>query len=294
VDSEEGTQEVEKHPGDDESITEIPPPPPPPRASSLQPPPPPPPPPNAKRRVATMDSAKRTALHHKLRAYEANRRVTHSTKLSSSSLYWKSFRALIHSSLEETKRSEGMIKAHVIADANYAQHMKAIFFNFLNDDGAPLLDHKKRLQQQQQQKKDRTEAGAPSSPFSAKNPVSSSGTLLLGTMVDSHLVIADRFEETSNGIKQDILQHLTPLREKFEQEVKTHEALGNAILEDLEFADHAVVEAWGKSVQQQERVKNVLWCLVSSFLHDITSFFSLCIRNRILLHNCCEVLILWN
>jgi hypothetical protein len=66
-------------------------------------------------------------------------------------------------------------------------------------------------------------------------------------MLDSHLVIADRFDETSNGIKQDILPPLISLREKFEQEVKSHEALGNSILEDLEAADHAVEEAWGKS-----------------------------------------------
>jgi hypothetical protein len=141
-----------------------------------------------------------------------------------------------------------MIKAHIVADANYALHMKAVFFNLLNnDDGTPLLDHKKRLQQQQQ-KKDKTES-SPLSPFSAKNPaaVSSSGTLLLNTMLDSHLVIADRFDETSNGIKQDILPPLISLREKFEQEVKSHEALGNSILEDLEAADHAVEEAWGKS-----------------------------------------------
>ena len=257
VDDDEGKEEQddETNQSEEESINEIPPPPP-PRAAvtsqqQQQPPPPPPPPPSVsttrvERRV--MDSAKRTALHHRLRAYEANRRNSHSTKLSSSSLYWKSFRALIHSSLEETKRAEGMVKAHIVADANYALHMKAVFFNLLNnDDGTPLLDHKKRLQQQQQ-KKDKPES-SPLSPFSAKNPaaISSSGTLLLNTMLDSHLVIADRFDETSNGIKQDILPPLISLREKFEQEVKSHEALGNSILEDLEAADHAVEEAWGKS-----------------------------------------------
>jgi hypothetical protein len=53
-------------------------------------------------------------------------------------------------------------------------------------------------------------------------------------MLDSHLVIADPFDKTSNEIKHDILPPLISLREKFEREDKSHEALGNSILEELE------------------------------------------------------------
>lgn len=248
-----GTASVASHDDDvpEDDPSDEPPPPPPPRSisSSFVPPPPPP-------VVVGMDSARRTAWHNKLRAYEANRRSSHATKITSSSLYWRSFRALIHSSVEETKRAERMIRANITADATYAQYMKAAFLNILNDDGTPILDEKRKQRALKERENESSGGGGVASPSSnaAISPTSKSfGTSatssdprssLLKSLMDSHSVMADRFDESASLMEKEILPQLVKLREKLEEEVKVHETLGNAFLEYLEGADNAVIETW--------------------------------------------------
>ena len=67
--------------------------------------------------------------------------------------------------------------------------------------------------------------------------------------MDSHSVMADRFDESASWVDKEILPQLVKLREKLEEEVKVHETLGNAFVEYLEAADDAVIETWGKEEQ---------------------------------------------
>lgn len=239
------------------------PPPPPPRShtnsSSSVPPPPPP---------VGINSARRTAWHNQLRAYEANRRSSHATKIASSSLYWRSFRALIHSSVEETKCAERMIRANIIADATYAQSMKAASFNWLNDDGTPILDDKKKQRVWNEREKE-SNGGVSISPsnktapspksFGSSTTTSDPRSSLLKSLLESHSIMADRFEESASVIEKELLPQLVTLQEKLEDEVKVHETLGNAFLEYLEGADTAVLETWGTYKKKTKKNKPCQW-----------------------------------
>eukprot|EP00591_Stephanopyxis_turris_P007175 CAMPEP_0195531972 /NCGR_PEP_ID=MMETSP0794_2-20130614/36826_1 /TAXON_ID=515487 /ORGANISM="Stephanopyxis turris, Strain CCMP 815" /LENGTH=738 /DNA_ID=CAMNT_0040663977 /DNA_START=136 /DNA_END=2352 /DNA_ORIENTATION=- len=219
--------------------------------------------PPSKEAPTNISNHSRTHAHHKLRSYEANRRNAYGTKLTSSSLYWRSFRSLIHASLEETKRAENIIRAGAVADANYAQHMQAAFEDLLEEDGRPILDAKKKkkilkARSGHEEHKDKPSSpreggGCPKKGFKLhemgnRSMMDPSATerrgAMLASLVQSHSIVADRFGDQANSMQEEIIPEFTSLREQLEEEVVIMEALGDAILEELEAAEELVIEAW--------------------------------------------------
>ena len=86
----------------------------------------------------------RAASHAKLRAYEATRRASYATKLSSSRIYWQSVRDMCHDSIAETVRAEQTFKGFVHLNDGYATFLQAASDNMLDDGGMPVLDARRR------------------------------------------------------------------------------------------------------------------------------------------------------
>jgi len=229
--------------------------------------------------LAQANSTCRTISHNRLRAYEATRRSAYETKLKSSSLYWRSFRALIANSLYETRRAEQIIKAGAVADSFYANHMKGCFDDMLDEETAlPITDEKKRRAVLKERAKVELQNSgtdplehATISSSSPNNAKASSGGIpkkgfklhaanhsfldsasnerrgaMLTTLIESQGIIAERFEEHSALVLKDIVPELSSLSRQLDAEVKVVEALGDAILKELAEAEHTVVEAWEK------------------------------------------------
>lgn len=207
-----------------------------------------------------VDGDARTYSHSKLRSYESRRRAAYGSKLSSSSLYWRSFRELVKRSLAETRRAERIILSRVLASEAFAAHMQAIHDDVLEEDtGRPITDPKKKKKFLAKREKERKkESGVSSSDVKEEKSSSpssftlgeSNGVLedkhgsLLKPLIDSHGVLANRYNESTKIIREQVTEEISNLRKQLEDKIMTMEALGDAIMEELEAAEEEVMEAW--------------------------------------------------
>ena len=219
----------------------------------------------------------RIEAHLKLRCYESRRRKAYRSKLSSSTLYWRCFRELIHHSLAETKRAEQMVRAQIVANKNYSDHVKAIAENSLNkEDFMPL---------QVSEKKEKSGVSLFSSSSSSKlstnlrslgkkstdnklpnqnddsNPTNEfklgdldavdplSHHSLLNSFLESQSVLANRYEEYAQSIQESVAKELISLRLQLQKQVNHMEALGNAVLAQANAAEQEVVLTWGRFIR---------------------------------------------
>jgi len=212
----------------------------------------------------------RTHAHYKLRCYESRRRQAYGSKISSSSLYWRSFRDLINDSLEETLLAERIVSANVVALDQYAIHMKAIHDDKLTEEFEPILDVKGRNPAKTKSNpnnitinsctSDDMEDGEKGKKFKLgalddlpdSERFGKSGKML-DSIVQSHLVLSDRYNESATAMKKEVCDEMTNLREQLEQQVSTKKALGNAILMQLEAAEKEVVKAWAKYYKEAQK-----------------------------------------
>jgi len=189
----------------------------------------------------------RQVSHEKLRSYEVCRRTSYESKLNSSNLYWKSFRELMGSSVKETERAVILIRARVLADEKYGAHMQAIYDNLLESDGRPIKDDKRK--KRIVGARERENAGD----FKMKDAATQARIedearekrgALLTQLVDCHEVLADRYDGSAKAVKEDILPELESLSHQLASEVVVIEALGDAILSDLQSAEMELQSHW--------------------------------------------------
>lgn len=217
-------------------------------------------------------NASRTASLSKLRAYEAARRSAYRTKLASSSLYWRSFRELLHASIEETERAEQILKASAESNTAYAISLRAAHNDTLDEQGRPVVDPKKRkkLMEGRERRREKASAGPAgallASPESETGdggksksaaaavsklhvpdkPFSGAGNGILDALVESQGVMADRFAEYAKYVYDEAVPEIVEIRQALVMEVTLMEKMGDAIQEDLDAAEREVHDAWGE------------------------------------------------
>jgi hypothetical protein len=79
-----------------------------------------------------------------LRAYELKRRTAYESKLSSSSLYWRAFRSLLHDSLVETSKADVLLKGWCHVTEQYGRGMKSLSEFCVEKNGVVVLDEKRK------------------------------------------------------------------------------------------------------------------------------------------------------
>jgi len=188
----------------------------------------------------------RASVHDKLRAYESRRRTSFQAKLESSSLYWRSFRDLLQSSVHETARAERLILGTAKAHRGYADAMQASYEDgFLDKRGQVVLDQKrqKRLSEQ------RVEA-ATGSPVKTAQPMALTAeerkANMLTSIMEAQLSLSKKFGENASEMEDEIATEVTKQRVELEEKVASIRVLGDAILLELEKTEAEVSEAWGK------------------------------------------------
>ena len=219
-----------------------------------------------------VSNASRTASLSKLRAYEAARRSAYRTKLASSSLYWRSFRELLHASIEETERAEQILKASAESNTAYAISLRAAHNDTLDEQGRPVVDPKKRkkLMEGRERRREKASAGPAgtllASPESETDDggksksaaaavsklhvpdksFSGTGNGILDALVESQGVMADRFAEYAKYVYDEAVPEIVEIRQALVMEVTLMEKMGDAIQEDLDAAEREVHDAWGE------------------------------------------------
>jgi hypothetical protein len=206
----------------------------------------------------------RAASHAKLRAYEATRRASYATKLSSSRIYWQSVRDMCHDSIAETVRAEQTFKGFVHLNDGYATFLQASAENMLDDGGMPVLDarRRKKLEEvrspagktkkvssgdenahddaagatEKADKDDSTDAGEKDSDTGG----------VLDSLFASQSAMSEKFVQFSKFIEEDAVPEIAKIKESLVMQVDIFEKLGDAIVENMEAAEKEVADAWGE------------------------------------------------
>ena len=222
----------------------------------------------------TLGDGGRTASYDRLRAYEAARRTADGSKLASSGLYWRSFRELLHSSIEETERAEQIFRGSAESNTSYAVALRAAFNDTLDDGGRPVTDPKKRRKLHEARDRRRAAASAeregeeeggisgalegvksklfvPEKAFNRE--AMDRGMGILTPLVESQGLMADRFAEFATYVQSETVPEISEIREALVYEVGMMEKLGDAIQEELEAAERATKEAWAVYHVEAER-----------------------------------------
>ena len=207
----------------------------------------------------------RAASHAKLRAYEATRRASYATKLSSSGIYWQAVRDMCHDSIAETVRAEQVFKGCVHLNDVYATFLEASSDNMLNDAGLPVLDARRRKKLEESRspaakspkKGDDHPDGADTetadnneeAKADAPEKKEQSGTGgVLDSLFVSQRAMSAKFAEFSAFIEQDAVPEIAKIKESLVMQVEIFEKLGDAIVENMEAAEKEVADAWSECI----------------------------------------------
>ena len=225
--------------------------------------PPTPPPP-----FRTVDLKARATVHDKLRAYESRRRTNFQHKLESSSLYWRSFRDLLQSSVHETARAERLVLGTAKAHGAYSVAMKASYDDgFLDKRGNVVLNQKqqKRLSDSRVE----TSTAIPNKMGASYPPLQPMALTdeerkanMVTSIMEAQLELATKFGENAGEMEEEIASELTQMRIELENQVVDIQKPGDAILAELEKTEAEVSEAWGKILESLCCVRIELFHLV--------------------------------
>jgi len=193
-----------------------------------------------------VNSKTRASVHDKLRAYESRRRTSFQAKLESSSLYWRSFRDLLQSSVHETARAERLILGTARAHRSYANAMKASYEDgFLDKRGHVVTDQKKQKRLAEQRVEGTSISSSPTAQPMALTPEERKANMLTSIM-EAQLSLSKKFGENAAEMEDEIATEVTKQRVELEGKVANIRMLGDAILLELEKTEAEVSEAWGK------------------------------------------------
>mmetsp|Transcript_620 Transcript_620/g.1593 ORF Transcript_620/g.1593 Transcript_620/m.1593 type:complete len:509 (-) Transcript_620:324-1850(-) len=179
-------------------------------------------------------------LYGKLNAYERARKTNYAMKLDSLSLKWKAYRDLLSASLRETSRAQRVVLGTSHAMGVYSEALQAIFDDAFLDEKGMVASEKQRKALRSE--KDKKKQFDPTRPSSSKNKSVS----VLKEIKESQRTLADRFQETSTNMDEEIAEAIGSLLETVQESFVTIEKLGTSILSELERTEQEVTQSWGK------------------------------------------------
>ena len=237
----------------------------------------------------------RAASHAKLRAYEATRRASYATKLSSSRIYWQSVRDMCHDSIAETVRAEQTFKGFVHLNDGYATFLQAASDNMLDDGGMPVLDARRRKKLEElrspagKAKKvssggdehtgthDAAEAADKADKDDSEDAGEKQSDTPAGGVLDSlfasQSAMSEKFLQFAKFVEEDAVPEIAKIKESLVMQVDIFEKLGDAIVDNMEAAEKDVADAWGEFEHKCWSISFISICLrcVSTRLTSLNS-----------------------
>ncbi len=217
----------------------------------------------------------RSKQFHELRSYEAKRRTIYTSKMRSTSIYWRAFRDLLSRSYQETDRAENIIRSAVVANKAYAAYLRAAAEDRIDSEGKAVNETRGvRIQADRKKKYSSLGGGSmlmaygmqPRSTIVEKSVdnsgVSTTSTAtglgisfdnlpedsLVSELVQMHADMAEKFTENITFVEDVTLAKMIELRKELEAELSVMSVLGDATMYELEKAEEDVQKAWGKFV----------------------------------------------
>lgn len=188
--------------------------------------------------IGSQQQQQQQEIYDKLREYEARRRLAYSAKYDSISLYWKSYCDLLSAGLRETSRAQRIVLGTSHAYLMYAEAMVAISEDTFLDDKGNITNGKQKKMVASGRK--RLVGITSKSSEAAKDALS-----VLKEIREAQGVLAERFEESSKNMDEEIAAAIGQLLDTVREAFVTIERLGSSILTELERTEQEVTQAWG-------------------------------------------------
>lgn len=179
--------------------------------------------------------------HKRLSDYEAQRRSTYSSKLESTSLYFKSLVDLSKHSIAETSRAHRLVVGMSLAHSKYSQGLQN---SIIKPKSSSLLTEK---DEKDGEEEDGGEKGkdSPTKEQEEKQQQGSQSSLL-SAWETSNANMAQQFQKNATFIDQEISSVMSAFLDATVDQKDQLESVGNPILIELEEMEKEVQKAWGK------------------------------------------------
>lgn len=205
-----------------------------------------------------MTNEGRQTTFNELKAYEARRRLAYTSKLDSTSLYWKSYLDLIKAALSETGRAQRLVLGTCRAHKVYGEALSAMNEDvFLDEKGnVATKNQRKRLSTARQQKK-----------VSTSNTENS----MLSEMRFAQQTVAEKFSESAHNMDEEIADAITSLLDDVKKQFSVMEELGSAILKELEKTELQVSSAWDRYLSKADTTSSTSQGMAQNVPQDSSS-----------------------
>lgn len=178
---------------------------------------------------------KHDVTHSQLKDYESKRRLAYSSKLESTSLYWKSYRDLLSAALQETKRAHRLVLGTCRAYQVYADAL-----NNIHSD--TFLDEKFNIANEKNQKR---LANARKMDPETEEFTQGKKESMFSKVQATHKTVAEKFGENGNNMDEEIAEAIGSLYNDVQTQFSTMDALGSSVIAELERTEQEVTSAWG-------------------------------------------------
>ena len=172
------------------------------------------------------------ATYNQLKEYESRRRLAHSAKFDSMSLYWKSYRDLLSAAMVETGGAHRLVLGTCRAHQVYAEALNAVHADV-------YLDEKGNVANEKQQK-----LLSNTRKTCQEQKACVHGKSVLSEIREAQQVVAAEFGDNARNMDEEIADTIGALLEDVKKHFATMEELGSLVLSELEKTEVEVTIAW--------------------------------------------------
>ena len=179
------------------------------------------------------------STYSQLKEYEVRRRLAHSSKYDSMSLYWKSYRDLLAAALSETARAQRLVLGTCRAHQVYASAMAAIHDDVFLDEKGNITNDKQQSRllgsRKQKEKASRFDE-----------------TSVMVGIREAQKTSADIFGENAKNMDEEIAEAIGAMLEDVKIQFSFMEDLGTSVLSELEKTESELSTLWNRYLSRAD------------------------------------------
>jgi hypothetical protein len=194
----------------------------------------------------------RRFLYHRMIKFEALRKANCTPLVEQFAIRWRASLEVMQAGIFETARAERLIRGAALTNKAYAEAMHAIYDDvYVDDDGTTvdLSDNRaqKRLAKAREGVEYSIEAQSGVSPEkNRKLDEAHTRSAMLGSLVDSQAVLAEKFSENYDRVLEEVVSELANLRAFLKNQMLEFKRRGDAYVRDIRDSEVEVEAAFSK------------------------------------------------
>lgn len=221
----------------------------------------------------TMESEEgRKFLFRRMCNFEKKREGKCAALVNEFACRWRASLEVMQAGIFEVARAERIVGGTALANQAYAEAMQAMYDDvYLDGEGNAVTDPRKqkKLAKEREGLEYSIDTGEGSPVKSRKE--AHTGNPMLGSLVDSHAVIAEKFTENYDRIEEEVVAELANLKAYLKEQMLDFKRRGDPFIRDIQGSETEVQTAYGTNLV-------VLVIIVRCTPLLTLLFFQLCLR----------------